>query len=119
MKKQINAKDVAREAGVSSATVSYVLNSPANITISAQTREKVLDAVQKLGYVPNQAAKTLGTGRTSGNLQSNLIGVVIPQTEPGKEFMFSNPFYADFLSAVEYTARANGYQLLITGTNVN
>lgn len=55
--------------------------------------------MEKLGYVPNLNARSLISRR------SNLIGVIIPQTEPGKEFMFSNPFYGEFLSSVEYTAR--------------
>ena len=42
--------------------------------------------------------------------------MLIPQTEPGKEFMFSNPFYGELLSAIEYTARKNGYHLLLGGT---
>ena len=42
--------------------------------------------------------------------------MLIPQTEPGKEFMFSNPFYGELLSAIEYTARKNGYHLLLSGT---
>ena len=48
-----------------------------------------------------------------------LIGVVIPQTEQGKYFMFSNPFYGDFLSAVEYEARKANYHLLISGVNAD
>lgn len=102
-------KDVAKEAGVSTTTVSYVLNSKPSETISAETTERVLQAVRKLNYVPNLNARSLSSRKT------NLIGVVIPQTEPGKEFMFSNPFYGELLSSVEYTARKNGYHLLLSG----
>jgi len=112
-------RDVARDAGVSSATVSYVVNGKVSETISTETINKVMQSVRKLGYIPNQAAKTLGSPRAGGKLRSNMIGVLIPQTEPGKEFMFSNPFYGDFLSAVEYKARENGYHLLISGTEVD
>ncbi|MDF2474305.1 MAG: LacI family transcriptional regulator [Anaerocolumna sp.] len=119
MSKRINSKDVAREAGVSAATVSYVLNETKSVTISKETREKVLAAVQKLGYVPNQAAKTLGSSRIVGKSKSNLIGLVIPQTESGKELMFDNPFYGDFLSAVEYAARQEGFHLLVSGVNAD
>jgi len=118
MTKRINSKDVAREAGVSATTVSYVLNNNKAVTISQETRDRVLAAVQKLGYVPNQAAKTLGSAKSSIN-KSNLIGIVIPQTETGKELMFANPFYGDFISAVEYVARSEGFHLLISGVNAD
>ena len=108
--KRISIKDVAREAGVSASTVSYVLNDTPTESISEETRKRVIAAVQKLGYVPNLNARSLSSRR------SNLIGVLIPQTEPGKEFMFSNPFYGELLSSIEYTARQNGYHLLLSGT---
>lgn len=108
--KRVSIKDVAREAGVSATTVSYVLNQNPGETISAETTQRVLEAVRRLHYVPNLNARSLSSRR------SNLIGVLIPQTEPGKEFMFSNPFYGELLSAIEYTARKNGYHLLLSGT---
>lgn len=107
--KRVSIKDVAREAGVSTTTVSYVLNQKASETISAETTGRVWAAVRTLNYVPNLNARSLTSRRT------NLIGVVIPQTEPGKEFMFANPFYGELLSAIEYTARRNGYHLLLSG----
>ena len=113
MKGRISLKDVAREAGVSTATVSYVINNITSQTLTPETVGRVRAAIQKLGYVPNMAARSLVSN------QSKLIGVVIPQTEPGKEFMFSNPFYGDFLSSAEYTARKNGYHIIISGTNAN
>ena len=100
--KRTSLKDVAREAGVSIATVSYVINNTPTQTLSAETVNRVNEAVKKLGYIPNLAARALA------NNKSNLLGVLIPQTEPGKEFMFSNPFYGDFMSAAEYTARKSG-----------
>ena len=94
--KRVSIKDVAREAGVSATTVSYVLNRNPDETISAETTQRVLEAVRRLHYVPNLNARSLSSRR------SNLIGVLIPQTEPGKEFMFSNPFYGELLSANLY-----------------
>jgi LacI family transcriptional regulator len=110
--------DVARDAGVSQTTVSFVLNGKVSESISAETTERVLQSVQRLKYVPDMAARTMAS-KAGGRRSSDMIGVLIPQTEPGKEFMFSNPFYGDFLSAVEYTARVNGYHVLISGTNAN
>jgi len=107
--KRVSIKDVAREAGVSTTTVSYVLNQNPTQTISPETTERIWQAVRALNYVPNLNARSLTSQKT------NLIGVVIPQTEPGKEFMFANPFYGELLSAIEYTARRNGYHLLLSG----
>lgn len=108
--KRVSIKDVAKEAGVSTTTISYVLNRKLDQNISRETTARVWDVVKRLGYVPNLSARSLISRK------SNLIGVIIPQTEPGKEFMFSNPFYGEFLSSVEYTARQNSYHLLISGT---
>lgn len=108
--KRVSIRDVARYADVSTTTVSYVLNENPDQRISAETIARVREAVQQLNYVPNLAASSLK------NRKSNLIGVVIPQTEPGKEFMFSNPFYGDLLSHMEYSARQAGYHILLTGT---
>ncbi len=108
--KRVSIKDVAKEAGVSATTVSYVLNRTPSETISSETTQRVLEAARKLNYVPNLNARSLSSRK------SNLIGVLIPQTEPGKEFMFSNPFYGELLSSIEYTARQNGYHLLLSGT---
>ncbi len=111
--RRINMKDIAREANVSVATVSYVINKRKDQTIAKSTIKRVEDAVKKLGYVPNLAAKALVENK------SYLIGVVIPQTEPGKQFMFSNPFYGELLSSIEFVARDKGYHVLISGTDVD
>lgn len=58
----VTAKDVAREAGVSPATVSYVINDTPSQKISPATRQRVLDAVDRLGYLPSEAARTLRRG---------------------------------------------------------
>lgn len=120
MKKQVSIRDVAREAGVSPATVSYILNDTANMSFTQETRNRVMAAVEKLNYVANQAAKTLGSSRMRGNVQSKLIGIVIPQTENKRKeshIMFGNPFYGAFLSAVELEIRKAGYHLILSGTN--
>lgn len=60
MKNNITIKDVAREAGVSVATVSYVINERNDKRISDKTRKKVLQVINLLGYTPNQSAKEIG-----------------------------------------------------------
>lgn len=59
----VTSSEVARAAGVSQATVSYVLNDTPGQSISASTRARVVKAAQKLGYRPNAAARSLRTGR--------------------------------------------------------
>ena len=63
--KKITIKDVAREAGVSVATVSYVINNRTDIKISDETRKRVLQIINLLNYSPNQAAKALATSKTN------------------------------------------------------
>jgi DNA-binding LacI/PurR family transcriptional regulator len=62
--KRITGGDVAREAGVSRATVSYVLNDAPNQKIPEETRRRVLDTAARLGYLPSAAATTLRRGRS-------------------------------------------------------
>ncbi len=59
----LSATDVAREAGVSRATVSYVLNDRRDVRVSERTRERVLEVARRLGYSGSPAARALRTGR--------------------------------------------------------
>ena len=111
MDKRVTIKDVAKAAGVSPATISYVLSGKANI--SDETRKRVTDAVESLGYVPNLSARALV------NNDSKLIGVVIPQTEPGSKLLLNNAFYSEIISSIEYEARLLGYQIIISGMDAN
>lgn len=70
MDKKPTAKDVAKAAGVSVATVSYVLNNKEGQKISEDTRKKVLQMANLLHYVPSHEAKSLATGK------NNMIGVM-------------------------------------------
>ncbi|HEX2999155.1 MAG TPA: LacI family DNA-binding transcriptional regulator, partial [Armatimonadota bacterium] len=62
--KRVTSLDVARRAGVSRTTVSFVLNAVAGMQISEETRQRVLDAARDLGYVPDAAAQALASGRS-------------------------------------------------------
>jgi DNA-binding LacI/PurR family transcriptional regulator len=64
-RRRVTSADVAREAGVSRATVSYVLNNVQNKSISAATRALVLDTARQLGHVPHASARALRLGRTN------------------------------------------------------
>ncbi|SEF90617.1 LacI family transcriptional regulator [Butyrivibrio sp. Su6] len=110
--KKTTLKDVAERAGVSKATVSYILNN-SNKPITEETKARVKKAMEELNYVPDLGAASL-TNKTS-----KMIGVVIPQTEPGSQLMFHNSFYSEIISSIEYYARKIGYHILISGTNVD
>lgn len=104
-------KDVAQKAGVSTATVSYVLSGKRSI--SEETKKQVLHAIEELDYVPNLSARSLSMK------DSKLIGIVVPQTEPGDRLMFQNSFYSEILGSIEYYARQEGYHILISATDAN
>ncbi|HJA25333.1 MAG TPA: LacI family transcriptional regulator [Candidatus Fournierella merdigallinarum] len=97
---KVTIADVAREAGVSTATVSYVLNRAKNV--SPTTRERVLGAVRRLGYHPNNTARSLKTGK------KNMIGFVVPD--------ISNIYFATLIQSIESAIAPSGYNLLIANT---
>lgn len=111
MSKRVTIKDVAKEAKVSAATISYVLNNKESI--SQETKDKVNAAIKRLNYVPNLSARGLASK------ESRLIGIVIPQTEDTDMLMFTNPFYSEVIENIEYVARTNGYRILISGVNTD
>jgi LacI family repressor for deo operon, udp, cdd, tsx, nupC, and nupG len=93
-------QDVARDAGVSTATVSRVLSAPERV--AEPTRARVLASVERLGYAPNVAAKSLRT------LKTGKILVTVPD--------ISNPFFAQVIRGVEEAATAAGYAVLLGDT---
>ncbi|MDQ3655599.1 MAG: LacI family transcriptional regulator [Chloroflexota bacterium] len=96
--KAVTIQDVAALAGVSTSTVSNLLNGRVS-RMSAATRERIELAMGQLGYQANQAARQLKTG------QSPIIGLVIPSV--------ANPFWGAFVQAVEEAAMERGYQVLL------
>src|SRR6185436_18000979 len=99
--------DVARIAGVSRATVSYVLNglTEGRVSISDETRERVLDAIEELGYEPDARAQALRSGNT------RTIALIIPDLR--------NPHFCEYATGLEEAARAAGYHLLLSSTTMN
>lgn len=102
--KQATQKEVAERAGVSRATVSYVLNekSSEGVPISDATRRKVLEAVKDLGYRPNAQARTLRSGKTM------TIGVLMLDLH--------NPHFWQHLSGIEEEAHRHGYTIMVFHT---
>jgi DNA-binding LacI/PurR family transcriptional regulator len=93
--------DIAREAGVSTATVSRVINNRG--TVASPTREVVLRAVEHHHYYPNAHARGLALGR------STLIGLVVPD--------IANPFFPDLIKEMEDAAFAHGFDLILANSN--
>lgn len=96
--RSVTRNDVARLAGVSTAVVSYVVNDGPR-PVAPATRERVLDAIEKLGYQPNVAARTLITGK------ADLLALVVPDVH--------NQYFAALAQAVEAAARDRGLTLLL------
>lgn len=95
--------EVARRAGVSRSTVSFVLNDVTDISISPATRERVLDAARDLGYVPSAAARTLASG------VSRTIGLVIGHAE----HIRVDAFIPQALYSLNEICREQGYRVLV------
>lgn len=96
----VTIRDIANEAGVSMATVSYVLNDKGNI--SEETRKRVLDVAERLGYRPSGAARSLKTRKT-GN-----IGVYLPG--------FSGPIFGEILQALYDAVFPLGFEIIACST---
>ncbi len=94
-------KDIAKIAGVSTATVSNAINNTRNV--KKETKKKVLKIVQELNYKPNLIASSLKTKR------NNIISVIMPD--------ISNPVFAQHIQGIEEVARDNTYEVLIAFTN--
>lgn len=96
-------KDVAAQSGVSIKTVSRVVNGEASV--HPETRSRVLEAIDRLGYVPNTAARSLKSG-TGG-----AIGVLIDS--------LADPFFASLVSAIEARALKEGLSVLVASTGLD
>jgi LacI family transcriptional regulator len=95
--------DVAREAGVSTAAVSLVLNDPHTTRVGAVKRKEILRVARKLGYTPNVFAKGLAKRRTG------ILGLVVPMRDP----IFFNHFIAEVLAGIQSFLMERGYHLMI------
>lgn len=98
---RVTVEDVAREAGVSMMTVSRVINNKGRI--SEQTRQHVSRIIEKLGYRPNRAARSLVTNRTY------MVALVEPD--------ITNPYFSGMFQGVEDVLRQEDYNVLVANTN--
>ena len=100
---KVTISDVAKLAGVSTATVSHTINSTRYV--SEETKEKVYAAIKELGYTPDASARSFRTGK------KKTVGFIVPD--------ISNKFFGTMIEAVETTLSAHGYHLIIANTKEN
>lgn len=99
---KVTARDVAKKAGVSVATVSYVINNGPR-PVTEGTRQKVLDAIRELGYRPNRIARGLTLNRTE------TIGVVVSN--------IANNFIGEVIRGIDSVLRPNNYSIFVCNTD--
>ncbi|HWL94840.1 MAG TPA: LacI family DNA-binding transcriptional regulator [Phycisphaerae bacterium] len=104
----MSIKDVARESGASLTTVSLVLNKR-DRRISRETRERILNAVNRLGYRPSRLAQGLQSQR------AGFIAVLVPQLGHA----FADACFGELISAIQETSRAADYKLILKVADPN
>ena len=99
----ITIYDVAREANVSMATVSRVVNG--NPNVKPTTRKKVLEVIERLGYRPNAVARGLASKKTT------TVGVIMPD--------ISNVVYSELARGIEDIATMYKYNIILSNSDQN
>ncbi len=94
-------REVAERAGVSVTTVSHVVNNTR--TVSPETRRRVEEAMQTLGYQPNVLARSLRRGIT------HTIGIILPDS--------ANPYFAEVVRGIEDTSFSQGYSVILCNSD--
>lgn len=103
LKRSPTQADVAKLAGVSRPMVSYVLNNPRSVSVAEDTRRRILDAIEQLGYMPDRVAQSLRTRKT------RTIAGIIPD--------ITNPFYPAFQRGIQDIARRFHYSVITYNTD--
>ena len=96
-------KDVASKAGVSITTVSRVMNDRG--PLSEATKKAVHDAMEELGYFPNDVARALGKNSL------NIMGLIVPTIK--------HPFFGELVHACEDETYRRGYKLMVVASDYN
>ncbi len=97
---KVTISDVAKLAGVSTATVSHTINNTRYV--SSETKEKVYQAIAQLGYTPDASARSFRTGK------KKTVGFIVPD--------IANKFFGTMIESVENFLSAHGYHLIIANT---
>ena len=101
----MNLKMIAERAGVSTATVSNVINGNDH-KVSEETRKKVNEIIKETNYKPNAIARSLA------KKESRIIGLVVPYLGKNEDF-FTNPYNAHIIAAIERCVRNEDYYLMM------
>lgn len=101
MKKKSTIYDVAKIAGVSPSTISRVMNTPD--IVAEDTRQKVINAVKELAYIPNMMAASMPKRRT------NYIGLIIPDV--------TNTFFSNLIRGIQDISEEHGYNVLVVNSD--
>lgn len=101
------SNEVAKRAGVSRTTVSFVLNNVRSMGISEETRQKVLNAAKELGYEPNASARSLAGGSTG------TVAVLIPRSD----HLHVDAYLPRLLSAANDRCHSYGYKVLLESSD--
>ncbi len=102
--KRVTSFDVAKEAGVSRSTVSFVLNNVTSVSINEATRQRVLEAARRLNYHPDASGRKLVSGKSS------TIGLVLQQSP---EQVFADAFLLRVMFGIEQSVSQYGYHVLL------
>ncbi|WP_341837387.1 substrate-binding domain-containing protein [Chitinophaga pollutisoli] len=106
MKKKVSLKDIAQEAGVSTALVSYVMtNKEEKARVGREMARKIRKIAQKLNYQPNHLARSLKSGR------SDTIGLIVAD--------ISNPFFGHIARTIEDEAKQHNYTVIFGSSDEN
>lgn len=97
----VSIKKVANKSGVSTATVSHVINGTR--FVKEETKQRVIQAMDELDYVPNHSARSLRSRKTT------TIGLIIPD--------ISNYFFTSVVKGIETVLQKNGYHLIVSNSN--
>jgi DNA-binding LacI/PurR family transcriptional regulator len=107
--KRVTSLEVAHHAGVSRTTVSFVLNNVEGSNISLETRAKVQRVAKELGYIPNEAARSLVSGQT------RTVGLVISHPEP----LQVDAYIPQLLYSLTAASHQHGYQVMLETIHKN
>jgi DNA-binding LacI/PurR family transcriptional regulator len=103
LKNRVTSQQVAKHAGVSRTTVSFILNDVPGVKFPQETKDRVLQAAEELGYVPDAAARTLASGKTY------TVGLVLCQAEHLKV----DSFISQAIYGLNEVCNRQGFRLLI------
>ncbi|MBR1911114.1 MAG: LacI family DNA-binding transcriptional regulator [Treponema sp.] len=103
-KKTVTQYDVAKAAGVTRSMVSYVISGNTERSVAPETRRKILEAIETLGYRPNKAAQALQQGDVA--LAFRRIGIIIHAPD-----VFRRPYYAEIIEGIYTFAHKNNFEI--------